>query len=194
MANISELGTVNRTEPIDDSMYKDAQPFRLPPAGQYTLQAPDADAITFGKSRAGYLNARIDPTIVGPTGENTVVHFTRVSAKPYQRSGTVVSQIGDYLRSCGVPANLTGDPQEAADLVEGTAGDTFEAVLDWEVFARGQNEDGTDFVLRGMRNFPSDGNGGFQHAVTSPTEVDPLTGEKKMLRANLVVRRYIPQV
>src|SRR5882672_11464476 len=103
MADLSALGNLNSAEPLDLPQYRDAQEFKLPKAGRYTVQAPDTFPPTaFGKSQAGYLTAQVDPTIVGPTNEGYTIRFTRVSAKTWQdKSGLQISQLGRYLRATG---------------------------------------------------------------------------------------------
>lgn len=186
MADISALGVLEPAAPLDLNQYKSATGFQMPKAGRYTLRSRDSfDATAFSRTRAGQLQADIAPTIVGPTNEGQQIRFCKVSAKTFERSGQQVSYIGDYLKACGVTGEVPADPQEIANLVESTAGRVFEADLDWEA-----NHYPTGFQVKGMRNFPSDGNGGFQSWVTHPTEKDA-DGSPLRLRANLTIRRYI---
>ena len=187
-ADISQLGGLQPSEPLDFDIYQSASEGRpFPKKGRYTLRAPDAFPSTaFGVSKAGALSVQIDPTIVGPTNEGFTLRFTRVSAKTWQRRDGVVSQLGDYLKACGRTGKLSSDPQEQADAAAETANAIYEADLDWRVY-----EKGTGFVLDGMEKFPSDGNGGHLPYVPSPTVKDETTGEPKMLRANLQVTRFI---
>ena len=192
MADISSLGTLNTQDPISDDLYTDVKPFRLATAGRYTLQAPSADQLKFGRTKAGDFRVQIDPTIAGPDFEGQRVTFAYISAKTFDRDGATVSMIGDYLRSVGVPADLDGTPQQAADAVETTANLTYEAELDWELFARGHGPDGSDFTIKGMRNFPQDAEGNRTHIVPSPTQTDPETGEPVQLLGRLRIRRFYP--
>jgi hypothetical protein len=194
LADISGLGNLQESEPLDFDTYKDVGEGRaFPKRGKYTLLAPEGfTSESFTESRAGALLAQIDPTIVGPTNEGYQLRYKRISAKTFNRGGTPASQIGDYLRACGRRGQLSADPQEVADAVEGTAGQVYEALCDWNLYAKGQNEDGTDFVIKGMENFPSDGNGGHVPYVDSPTVVDPETGSPKRLWANLDIVRFLP--
>ena len=194
MADISALGTLNNADPISDDIYADVKPFRPAPAGRYTLLAPDADDLLVGRTKANDLRVQIDPTIAGPTNEGQKVQFAYVSNKTFDRNGATVSMIGDYLRACGFPANLSGDPQEAADAVEQTAELTYEAELDWELYAAGHGPDGTVLSIKGMRNFPMDDEGFRTHVVPSQFQVDEETGEPVMLTGRLRIRRFYSAV
>lgn len=188
MADISSLGTLNSTTALDLDTYKPAAAgFQLPRAGRYTARAPesfsDAD---FSKTKKDFLLATVNPTIVGPTNEGFQIRYCRISAKTYDRKGETVSQLGDYLKACGMTGEVPSMPQAQADAVERTAGATYEVDIDWE--ARHWQ---SGFEVKGMSNFPSDGNGGKQQWVTHPTEKDA-EGNPLRLRANLVVKRFIP--
>jgi hypothetical protein len=191
MADISALGQLAPSEPLDLDIYADTGKVRpFPRKGRYTLRAPEGfPAEAFGTTRAGSLSVQIDPTIVGPTNEGFTLRFTRVSGKTFERKGVKASQIGDYLRSCGVRGKLS-TAQEQADAVEQTANLTYDAYLDWRVFGKGHGDGGQDYVLEGMENFPSDGNGGFLPYVPSKSQTDE-SGDPVMLRANLIVTRFI---
>ena len=194
MANIASLGNLAPAEPLDLDIYSDVGTFRpFPKKGRYTLRAPESfPAEAFGVTKAGALSAQIDPTIVGPTNEGFVARFIRVSGKAFERKGIKVSQIGDYLRACGVRGKLSTQ-QEQADAVEQTANLTYEAYLDWRVYGKGHAEDVGDLVVEGMEKFPSDGKGGYLPYVPSPTQKDD-AGEPVMLRANIIVSRFIAKV
>jgi hypothetical protein len=188
MVDISALGNITSTEPLDLPQYKDAQEFRLPKAGRYTVQAPtEFPPTTFGKTQAGFLSAQVDPTIVGPTNEGFQIRFVRISAKTWEdkKSGVKVSQLGRYLRATGRTTPVGGDPQEQANAVEQTAGAVYQVDVDWR--ARNNN---TGYTVEGMKNFPSDGNGGHQSWIEDPTDVDE-NGSPVRLRANLVVTRFL---
>lgn len=192
MADISALGQLNSSEPLDLDKYVDAKAggSTIPPAGEYVVRAPDAfPAEAFGKTRNGDLSAQIDPTIVGPTNEGYTLRFTKVSAKlfPRGKTGDLASQLGDYLRACGIRGKVPGEPQAQADAVEGTVGRTYKVYCDWR--ARNKN---TGYEVKGMRHFTSDGNGGFLPYTTDPNDIDPDTGAPRRLRANLEVVRFIP--
>jgi hypothetical protein len=189
MADISALGTLVTAEPVDLDNYKDQRgPARgLPKAGVYTVRAPESfPAEAFGATQKGYLKIQVDPTIVGPTNEGYTIRYTSISAKPFDRDGSQVSQVGDYLRGLGIRAKITGDPQELADLVESTAGATYEVYADWVAEHRGSG-----FKLKGMKNFPTDAAGEPQSWIEHPSEKDA-EGHPLRLRANLVVSRFIP--
>lgn len=184
-ADISALGNLEPVQELDLETYADTSGFRLPRAGEYTLRAPETiGAEAFSKSQAGYLTARVDPTIVGPTNEGFEIRFVRISAKPYENKGSMISQAALYLRACGVK-RTPGTNQEIADAIASTAGKTYPAYLDWEVRYQGVT------LKKGMKNFPSDGKGGYQSWIEHPSETNPETGEPLRLRANLVVSRFL---
>lgn len=188
MADISTLGDLNSAEPLDLDMYADVKVGpTLPPAGRYTVRAPESfPATAFGRTKAGYLSAQVDPTIVGPSHEGFTIRFTKVSAKTFRRGDKVVSQIGDYLRATGITGEVEGEPQAQADAVEQTANRIYEVMVDWRAYNKN-----TQFVLEGMKNFPSDGKGGHLPWCTDPNATDE-KGEPQRLRANLVVTKFIP--
>ena len=190
MADISALGNLNSSEPLDFDTYVDAKEgFTLPPKGRYTVIAPETfPDEAFGATQAGFLSAQIDPTIVGPTGEGITLRFTKVSAKPFKRGTATVSQLGDYLRACGLTGRLSGDPAELASAVSATAGRVYEVDVDWRAYNKNNG-----YKVEGMTNFPSDGNGGHQSWCEDPTDKDPSTGKPTRLRANLQVKRFVPK-
>lgn len=191
MADISNLGNLNSSEPLDLSIYKPAQEFRLPPAGRYTVRAPERfDSTAFGKSKSGYLTAQVDPTIVGtidgqPTGSGMKVRFVSVSAKSWtNKQGEQESQLGRYLRAAGLNGEVPGDPQAQADAVEQTANRQYNVFLDW----RARNSR-TGFELVGMEKFPKLADGTHQSWIEDPEEKDD-AGKPVRLRANLMVTRF----
>ena len=188
MADISHLGNLNPSEPLDLDTYKlgsGGRPF--PPRGRYTLQAPEQ--FTFGKTKAGNLSAQIDPTIVGPAPyDGRQLLYTRVSAKTFEsgpRKGA--SQLGDYLKATGREGALSGDPQQAADAVVETANRTFEAELDWTLYHKP-----TQLKIEGMENFPTNGDGQRQPYIDSPSGELNEDGTPKRVWANLYIRRFLP--
>ena len=189
MVDISSLGNLESAKPLDLSIYPDARGGQgLPKSGRFVVRAPESfSASAFSKTRAGNLSARVDPTIVGPSDEGYTLRFTNISAKVYQRDGKDVSQVGDYLRSFGITEELTGDPQQAANLIASTAGQTYEIFADWEA-----RHSATGYKVTGMKNFPTDTAGNPQSWVEHPAEVDG-EGKALRLRANLVVRKFLPK-
>ena len=194
--DISALGNLEPTTPIDLSVIPEVpkKAFVFPRSGKYTVRAPEAITTeNFRKTNAGNLSARVDPTIVGPTNDGFEIRFVDISAKVYTdpRSNVETSQVAQYLQAFGINEELTGDPQQAADLIASTAGKTAEIIVDWSAEHRQSG-----YKLRGMRNFPSDGNGGFKSAVphpdNSPTGPKGADGGPLMLRANLYVSRWLP--
>lgn len=189
MADLSRLSNLNPTEPLTlDDTYQDATGFELPPAGEYIVRAPETfPTEAFGVSNSGALTVQIDPTILGPTGEGFTIRYARVSAKQFDRKGTKASQLGDYLRACGVTGTFN-TPQDQANAVEQTASKPYRVELDWRVYKK--MSDGSEFKVDGMRNFPTNGNGGYLPFVVHPTEKDE-KGNPLRLRANLQIKRYI---
>jgi hypothetical protein len=201
MADISALTNLTQeAEPLDLEMYPDARESApLPKKGEYTLQAPDSfPATAFGTTKKGSLSAQIDPIILGPTNENYKIRYAKVSAKVFKRNGLPASQVGDYLRACGIKGKVSADPQELADAVERTANTVYRAQVDWRAY-----HTGTGFQVEGMERFPSDGNGGHLPYFPHPTEKelddngivvkDEKGIEKPLrLRAQLQITRFIP--
>lgn len=150
------------------------------------MRAPEAfPQAAFGATAAGFLSAQVDPVIVGPSNEGFIIKFTKVSAKQFKRSGLPASQMGDYLRACGLRARLT-DNAALADAVEQTTNTIYQVDVDWRAYNKN-----TKFSVEGMERFPSDGNGGHLPWYPDPTEKDD-SGDPIRLRANLVVARYVP--
>lgn len=187
MADLSHLGGLNPVESLDMANYADNKEsvFRLPVKGRYTLRAPESfPPAAFSRTKAGALSIQIDPTVVGPTNEGLTIRFVKVSAKVFKRDGINVSQVGDYLRSCGFSGSLSNE-QEIADAVEETAGSIYDAKIDWRAYYK----DG--FSLQGMERFPKLADGSYQSWVAHPTEKDE-AGNAVRVRANLIVDRFIP--
>lgn len=186
MADISTLGALQPIEQLDLENYADnKESAPLPKKGVYTVRAPESfPSTSFGRTRAGALSASVDPVIVDSSNEGYTLRFTKVSAKSFKRNGITVSQMGDYLRACGLRAKFT-DEQSLADAVEQTANKTFQVEVDWRAY----NKD-TGYSVEGMGNFPSDGNGGHLPWIEDPNQKDA-EGNPVRLRANAVVSRYI---
>lgn len=188
MADISGLGALRPVEQLDLDNYADAQQGpQTPKKGVYNVQAPaEFPATAFSRTAAGALSAQVDPTIIDAPYAGTVLRFTKVSAKPFQRNGATVSQLGDYLRACGFKGLLANE-QEQADAVERTANTTYKVRVDWRAYNKA-----TGFQLEGMEKFPSDGAGGYLPWVDDPQDIDPETGQPKRVRAFAVVTGYVP--
>jgi hypothetical protein len=194
MADISMLGNLNPVDTLSGDTYKTTKAgstFQLPRAGRYTLRSPEFTAASFGKTNNGDLKIDLAPTIVGPSNENFQIRYAEVSAKPFDRDGGKVSMIGDYLRSVGYTGDIPGDPQALANLVESTAGATYEAIVDWRA------SKGRDFEIKGMKNFPVLANGDFQSWVNHPTEkTTDENGKEQPLRvwARPRIVKFIPKI
>jgi hypothetical protein len=195
MADISTLAGLAPVEQLDLENYAVNTPkpaFRLPRRGVYTLQAPsEFKSDAFGVSKKGALAVQIDPTIVAGDHSGFQLKYIRVYGTTFKRDGVTVSQIGDYLKACGVGGVFT-TPQELADAIESTAGLTYQAELDWQLFKRGAGENGADLNIEGMQNFPKDADGQPQPWVNHSTEVND-DGSPKRMWANLYIRNFVSQ-
>ncbi len=187
MADLSHLGGLNPVEQLDlDNTYQVAKEstFSLPTKGTYVLRAPDSfPAAAFSRTKANVLAVQIDPTIVGPSHEGFTVRFVKVSAKVFDRNGSKVSQVGDYLKACGFAGTLS-DEQQIADAIESTAGKTYQAKLDWRAYNKR-----TGWTLEGMERFPKTADGTYQSWVIDPSEVGKTDENGRPLRvlANLTI-------
>lgn len=185
MVDLSALGELQPVAELNlsDGVYAEQKEstFSLPPAGKYTLRAPETFPETaFTRTKLGHLLIQIDPTIAGPDREGFQIRYQRISAKPFERSGEKVSQVGDYLRACGFKGTLKNE-QELANAVASTANLTYESKVDWQ--ARNSR---TGYEVTGMTKFPKKEDGTYQSWVEDPTEKDE-NGKPIKLRANLVI-------
>ena len=197
MIDLSHLGGLKPVEALDLENYADnkekVSSFRLAPKGTYTVQAPDSfPPAAFSRTKGGSLQVQIDPTIVGPTHEGTLVRFVKVSAKTFERNKQIVSQVGDYLRACGFRGTLSNE-QEIANAVAATANAIYELKLDWRAYNKR-----TGFSIEGMERFPKLQDGTYQPWITDPSEEGKTDEEGRPLKvfANLVVPfgGFIPSV
>lgn len=192
--DISALGQLQSAEPLDLDLYADAKEgSEIPKAGRYTVQAPSSfQSDAFGATQAGFLRATLNPTVVGPTNEGFLIRFTRVSAKPFERGGQTVSQLGDYLRAVGLKGKLPGTPQEQANAIASTAGLTYQVDLDWEAYNKNNGK-----VIKGMKSFPVRADGTHQPWIEDTDDlIEDENGNKapRRLRANVVVKRFVPAI
>lgn len=193
MANIGDFGiAATETLNLDDyPVIGGKKERKFPNKGRYTLRTTDSfTEESFAPNKANTaLTFAINPTIVGPTNEGYQLKFNsgRISGKVYQRKGKSASQLGDYLKAVGVGGTVPGDPQAQADLVEGTAGATFEAGLDWRAY-----DPSTGRTVEGMENFPADGQGGHLPYLVSESQVDE-QGNPKKIWANVEIVYFVPQ-
>ena len=198
MADLSALGELRPIEHLDLDIYKDAtEGPTIPKKGLYTVQARDSfPAEAFGRSQAGALSVTVDPKIVDGPAKGYTLRFTKVSAKIFKRDNIKVSQLGDYLRACGIRGTYR-DEQAQADAVDLTANRIFQVEVDWKAYNKN-----TKYSVEGMERFPSDGNGGHLPWIVDPNDfevddtgnvVTDAQGNKvgKRLRANAYVRRYV---
>lgn len=188
MADLSHLGGLNPVEQLDlDGTYpvaQDKSSFTLPAKGEYVMRAPDTfPQAAFSRTKAGDLSVQIDPTIVGPTHEGFTVKFVKVSAKVFDRGGTKVSQVGDYLKSCGFAGRITNE-QELGEAIDFTAGRVYTAKLDWRAYNKR-----TGWSLEGMERFPKNSDGTYQSWIIDPAEIGKTDDQGRQLRvlANLTI-------
>lgn len=187
MADLSHLGGLNPVEQLDlDNTYPVAKErtFQLPAKGEYIVRAPETfPQEAFSHTKAGSFSAQIDPTIVGPDHEGFTIKYVKVSAKVFDRNGSKASQLGDYLKACGVSGRLSNE-QEFADAVERTAGTNYKVKVDW----RGYNKR-TGWAIEGMEKFPKLADGTYQSWTTDPTEEGKTDENGRPLRvlANLTI-------
>jgi hypothetical protein len=168
MVDLSHLGGLKPVEQLDLGNYAEnkERTFRLAPKGVYTLQAPDQfPAEAFSRTKGDSLQAQIDPTIVGPTNEGTVVKYVKVSAKTFPRGKGLASQVGDYLVACGFRGVLQNE-KDIAEAIASTAGSVYQAKLDWSAYNKR-----TGWRLDGMEKFPKLPDGTYQPWAVDPSEV-----------------------
>ena len=192
--DISALGSLQPVQPLDLSIIPEVpkKEFTFPRAGRFIVRVPEAiTEENFTPTAKGVLQARVDPTITGPSNEGYEIRYTRVSATVYTdpRTSLETSQVAQYLQAFGINEELTGEPQQAANLIASTAGQEAEVYADWVAEHRPSG-----YKLSGMKNFPSDGNGGFQSWIEHPdASVTDAKGDRLRLRANFVVKRWLPK-
>jgi len=147
----------------DDATYVDASEYPAPiPEGVYTFVQGKPE---FKATGAGFLQATMEQTVAGGEHDGARVGFDRISNKPFERSGVRVNMMKDHLRALGDRATYRTHA-EYAQAIEAAEGKSFKAQVTWE---GGCNHDGTEhacdwsdqnvFRVKGMRNFPSNGNG-----------------------------------
>lgn len=188
MVDISQLGNLNSAEPLDLDLYTDSKEVpSLPKAGRYIVRAPESFSETsFSATKAGFLSAQVDPTIVGPTNEGYQLRYIKVSAKPFEKSpGT--SQLGLYLKATGLSGTIPGEPQAQADAVASTANRQYQIDVDWE--ARNPT---TGLSVKGMNNFPANGSVDTRQPWVDDENDKDETGRAKRVWAHLSVKRFLP--
>lgn len=193
--------------PTDNEPYEDvkASSSKTPPAGRYNLTLPTE--ITVGAwpakdGRPGSIELKMDPVVVsnpGGPGDGLEMRFITVSTR--RIGGANASSATDLLQRAGI-TTLPRTPSEWQDVAQQLAGQTIENVYcDWECrVPKGIDDPNTvrDFlkekkfkvtdkkarkiVLRGMKSFPSDGNGGYVSKITFD---DGPGGQPLTLYANL---------
>jgi hypothetical protein len=199
MANISHLGTLAESQPLDLSQYAGQRAsgtgFRaIPPPGRYTVRAPESFPDTaFSASKAGALLTQIDPTIVGGEHDGYQLRFVKVSAKVFMRTvkengvetKVPASQVADYLKACGLNSTVSALPSEVANQIEQTAGMLYEVETDWKVWDKISQ---TEYTLReNADRFVKDEAGNPQPFII----VKDADGNDMRLRANVEVTKFI---
>lgn len=191
-ANIADLGNLADVETLDLDEYPDTGSFTMPTKGKYQVQAPDTfPEEAFGETKAGAMSVEVSPTLVARYEDGVAkpvtplkLRFQRVSAKVFLRKGLKASQLGDYLRACGVRGKLASD-EDRVNAVAQTANRLYDIILDWRAYNKN-----TGFSVEGMENFEPDGKGGFLPFVKDPNEKD---GEGNPVRvpARLYIRNFL---
>lgn len=172
------MADVNTTQlrepdPIAADKYVDSGKIvPIPPKGTYTLTTT---GIEWGATNEGYLQATLTHKVNDPgkAHDGHEVRYHRINTKKWpNREG---SSMQDYLRAHGVRDIPTSNLQYQA-LVNGLAGRSFEAGIDWEIY---NTEKGV--TLKGMESFPVDASGNRQDWVADPTDA----GKKLYARARV---------
>jgi hypothetical protein len=198
MANISELSLENNGEELDLSNYgvpAEAPKARFPRPGTYQLRTKDVitDEDVQVNSTGDGLKISIDPTIVGPEGEGRKL-YQQVYTKTYtDRRGQTRSSFADFLVSVGTRGRIPADAKGKAELAQQQAGKLFEGKLDWRLFVKGGNEDGSDLEFKSMADFPKDANNEPIPFIEDRNgAIDDKTGRVKKHWARLEVRFFNP--
>lgn len=191
--DISSLN-LKQLDPVDYDKYETSSGPSAPPhAGRYTGRAPEN--IEFSAGGDGQLIAALDPiTIVGGERDGYPVRFTRISNKRpvSKKTGTAQNRtiMDDYLHANGVNA-APQSHEEYAQLVEATAGRTFEFEGDWEVYSKTLRTT----VLRGEASFPLNEDGSHNPTIRLRNGVMVTDGTQQdsdeVLRANFRITRFI---
>lgn len=192
MADISSLGNLQSSEPVEVPTYSPSTAKPFPPAGRYTARVRESfPAEAFGASKAGYLTIKVDPVIVGGEYDGYVLKNTSLSTKPWEdrQTGKATSQFARFLSACGVEGKVGGSPQEQADAAERTASTLIQIDVDWEARNRDAN-----FEVKGMKNFPKNPDGTHSRSVvvldSDGTPQRDGNGEPVTARAFAVVTRF----
>ena len=196
--NISHLGGLNPSEPVDLSSYtgqRASGTFRpLPTPGRYTVRAPQFDDNSFSVSKAGALLTDVAPTIVGGEYDGYQIRFASVSAKTFKRTEKVngeevqviASGVADYLKALGRTETVPTEPADIANLIASTANQTYDIETDWKVW---DGETSTEFTLsKNPERFDQrDENGNVQPFIIAK-DAD---GNDKRLRAKVVIKKFL---
>ena len=159
------------------------KPRPMVPSGRVTLKAPDE--VKIEADGDGFMRALLDPVQIvdAPPGYRDQIRFERVSSKPRERgrlAGT--SRMTDYLLATGTEPVRSSDPEEWEAALRGTAGQFFEAFIDWRAY----DSDTQETLAESMEDFPTNGDGLKQSWITNPK-----TGRR--VAAQYRVRYFIRQ-
>ena len=193
MADLSALGNLQTSDPLDLPLYVTTtqRVWPFPKAGSYIARTPEEfPASSFSAANSGFLLVDVSPTLVGGEYDGYRVNFTKVSAKTWKnKDGITESQVGRYLKACGINDVIDGNPQAQADLIATTANTLIEVDLDWVLRKHG-------YELRGMKNFPLGPDGqpsrfvSFDGKDGRPDVKDPNSGLALVVRAYVEVIRF----
>jgi|TARA_Y100001951_G_scaffold79972_1_gene67895 hypothetical protein len=200
-----ELGDIDM--PTEDEPYDVPRiaTNRTPPAGRYNLQLPTevkVGAWPASEGRPGSIELTFDPVVVsnpGGPGDGMEIRFVSVSTR--RIGGANASSATDLLQRLGY-SPLPRNAAEWQDAARAVAGQLAEGVYcDWECRApkdtdpdsirnflketaklKVTDKKARKILIRGMKNFPSDGQGG--HISRMQFEEGP-NGQSLTLYANL---------
>lgn len=196
--NISHLGDIKPSEPVDLSTYtgqRASGTFRpIPPPGRYTVRAPEFTDNSFSLSKAGALLTDVAPTIVGGDFNDYQIRFATVSAKTFQRTEKVngeevkvtASGVADYLKALGRTETVPETAADVANLIATTAGQTYDIETDWKVW---DGVTSTEFTLsKNPERFDQRDEDGNVLPFIVAKDAD---GNDKRLRAKVVIKKFI---
>ena len=180
-----DLGDIDM--PTDDEPYEAPKTAsrKTPPAGRYNLQLPTeirVGAWPAQNGRPGSIELTMDPVVVsnpGGPGDGLEIRFVSVSTR--RIGGANASSATDLLQRMGY-SPLPRNAAEWQDAARAIAGQLAEGVYcDWECRApkdtdpdairdflrdtakiRVTDPKAKKILIRGMKSFPTDGNGGHQ--------------------------------
>lgn len=174
--DLSNLKLIEENIEVDTDNYVDPSEFPPPiPDGTYLFKQGKPEFDVTGK---GFLQAQFTHEVADGDQVGAKVSFDRISNKPFDRSGIKVNMMTDHLRAIGDRGRYRTH-QEYADALAAGEGKTFKAQTQWEAGCQHKGTDkqvewtdtkpeaqGGVFRLKNMKNFPSNGNGGYKPEAT----------------------------